>query len=61
MTHGMDERFWIQTTDDTDDEEFLPGWSCVVDADAGGIIAYAATLQLAQLLRETLIAKAAAA
>ena len=51
---GPDSRFWIQTTDDTD-FDFLPGWYCVVDDQAGGIVAYCATLELAQLLRHGLI------
>jgi hypothetical protein len=45
------DRFWLTAVGDEDTPAFLPGWWGVVDEEAGGIIAAAATKETAEIIR----------
>lgn len=52
----METRFWIMLADDESQPEWIrdAGWWGVVDEQAGGIVAYAATEDIALIIRDRL-------
>ncbi len=52
-----DSRFWIMLADDPDTDHDLNdrGWWGIVDEKEGGIVAYAGTLALAQIIRRAMM------
>lgn len=51
----MDERFWIlDDVDARDGNADVTGWFGVVDEREGGIVAYAGTLERAQMIKKLL-------
>lgn len=51
----MNSRFWIMLADDESQPGWVreAGWWGIVDEEAGGIIAYAATEDSAAIIRDT--------
>ena len=52
----MEERFWIvDDVDESDGNANVTGWFGVVDEREGGIVAYAGTLERAQMIKQLLV------
>lgn len=57
MRTGREDRFWLLVADE-EINTHIPGWWGVVDEEAGGIIAYAATQNTAEIIRRAFIRRA---
>jgi hypothetical protein len=53
----MDERFWTMDVSTDDGNADVDGWWGIVDEREGGIVAYAGTLERAEMIRQLLISQ----